>query len=129
MDQVTAADSEPAAPPAGAIAAEQIWKVAQEELRFQLSRPGYETWLANATLVGYDGHTFTIGVPTLLARSWLTERYVPLIRETLSGVLGGDCEVEVMVDPNTTPPADEPAPPAEYDSALTAAVDVDSDPT
>jgi len=127
MDQVTAADTEPAVPLAGAIAAEQIWKVAQEELRFQLSRPGYETWLANATLVGYDGHTFTIGVPTLLARSWLTERYVPLIRETLSGVLGGDCEVEVTVDPNTTPPADEPAP-ADYDSALPA-VDVDSDPT
>src|SRR5438477_12893081 len=56
MDPVSAADSEPAVPLAGAIAADQIWKVAQEELRFQLSRPGYETWLANATLVGYDGH-------------------------------------------------------------------------
>ncbi len=24
---------------------EQIWQAAQEELRFQLSKPSYETWL------------------------------------------------------------------------------------
>src|SRR5579884_2188085 len=90
--------------------AQQIWLVAQEELRFQLSRPGYETWLANAVLVASDGHTFTIGVPTRLARDWLTDRYVPLIRETLSGVLGRDCDVVVTVDPAAAPPPDEPAP-------------------
>ena len=31
---------------------EQIWQAAQEELRFQLSKPSYETWLKNASLVG-----------------------------------------------------------------------------
>ena len=57
--------------------AHQIWQSAQEELRFQLARPGYETWLANAVLVDSDGYTFTIGVPTRLARDWLIERYAP----------------------------------------------------
>ena len=73
---------------------QQLWQVAQEELRFQVVRPGYEAWLANAVLVDSDGHTFTVGVPTMFARDWVSERYVPLIRETLSGVLGRDCEVD-----------------------------------
>ena len=30
---------------------QQLWQVAQEELRFQVVRPGYEAWLANAVLV------------------------------------------------------------------------------
>ncbi|MBJ7609817.1 MAG: chromosomal replication initiator protein DnaA [Candidatus Dormibacteraeota bacterium] len=90
--------------------AQQIWQVAQEELRFQLARPGYETWLANAVLVARDGRTFTIGVPTRLARDWVTERYLAVIREILSGLLSTDCEVVITVDPAALPPPDEPAP-------------------
>ncbi len=90
--------------------AQQIWQAAQEELRFQLARPGYETWLANAVLVDSDGHTFTIGVPTRLARDWVTERYVAVIREVLSGLLARECDVVITVDPAAVPPPDEPAP-------------------
>ncbi len=90
---------------------QQIWQAAQEELRFQIATPGYETWLRNAVLLDCeDGHMFTLGVPTRLARDWLTERYVPLIRETLSGLLSRDCEVLITVDPAAAPPPDEPAP-------------------
>jgi chromosomal replication initiator protein len=89
---------------------QQIWQVAQEELRFQLARPGYETWLAKAILVESDGHTFTIGVATRLARDWVREKYVPVIREILSGLLSHDCDVVVTVDPAAVPPLDEPAP-------------------
>jgi chromosomal replication initiator protein len=102
---------------------QQIWKIAQEELRFQLARPGYETWLANAVLVNSDGFTFTLGVPTLLARNWLTDRYLPLIRETLSGVLGHECEVVVTVDPAAAPPPDAPAPMLDPDSAVLSGSD------
>ncbi len=118
MDDATAA--------AGSLAAldpHQIWQIAQEELRFQLARPGYETWLANAVLVGTDGYTFTVGVPTRLARDWLTERYVPLIRETLSGVLGRECEVVITVDPAAAPPPDEPEPLPDPETALLGSAD------
>ena len=96
---------------------QQIWQAAQEELRFQIATPGYETWLRNAVLLNCeDGHMFTLGVPTRLARDWLTERYVPLIRETLSGLLSRDCEVLITVDPAAAPPPDEPAPIADEPS-------------
>ena len=89
---------------------QQIWQVAQEELRFQLARPGYETWLAKATLVESDGHTFTIGVGSNLARDWVREKYASVIRDVLSGLVSRDVDVVVTVDPAAVPPPDEPAP-------------------
>jgi len=125
----TTAEGEPGVLPTAVIDPQQIWQVAQEELRFQLARPGYETWLANAVLVECDGFTFTVGVPTRLARDWVTERYVPLIRETISGVLGRDCEVVIAVDPAAAPPLDEPAPLPDYDSGITPLTEGEDGPT
>src|SRR5438105_2977415 len=124
MDQVSSGEGDAFATTA-TLDPQQVWQVAQEELRFQLSRPGYETWLANAVLVECDGRVFTVGVPTRLARDWLTERYVPLIRETLSGVLGRDCDVRITVDPAAAPPPDEPAPLPDYDAAIPPLADVE----
>ncbi len=79
--------------------AEQIWQAAQEELRFQLSKPSYETWLKNAALVEGDRNAFRIGVPTKLARDWLEDRYSAVIKETLSALVSGDVSVAFEVLP------------------------------
>ena len=97
--------------------AQQLWSSAQEELRFQLARPSYETWLATATLVESDSQRFVIGVPTRLARDWVSERFVSVIQEVLSGLLGHECQVEITIDPTASPPRDEPAPSADFDLA------------
>jgi chromosomal replication initiator protein len=76
---------------------EQIWQAAQEELRFQLSKPSYETWLKNASLVGRERNAFRIGVPTKLAKDWLEDRYSAVIKETLSAIVSGDVQVAFEV--------------------------------
>ena len=76
---------------------EQIWQAAQEELRFQLSKPSYETWLKNASLVGREKNAFKIGVPTKLAKDWLEDRYSAMIKETLSAIVSGDVSVAFEV--------------------------------
>ncbi len=76
---------------------EQIWQAAQEELRFQLSKPSYETWLKNASLVGRERNDFRIGVPTKLAKDWLEDRYSAMIKETLSAIVSGDVTVAFEV--------------------------------
>jgi chromosomal replication initiator protein len=78
---------------------EQIWQAAQEELRFQLSKPSYETWLKNASLVGREKNAFKIGVPTKLAKDWLEDRYSAMIKETLSAIVSGDVSVAFEVIP------------------------------
>src|SRR5258708_2415084 len=101
---------------------EQIWQAAQEELRFQLSKPSYETWLKNASLVGREKNAFKIGVPTKLAKDWLEDRYSAMIKETLSAIVSGDVSVAFEVIPGQTEAAagrtalavaDEPPPEAE----------------
>src|SRR5205085_4313789 len=77
----------------------QIWQAAQEELRFQLSKPSYETWLKNASLVGREKNAFKIGVPTKLAKDWLEDRYSAMIKETLSAIVSGDVSVAFEVVP------------------------------
>ncbi len=108
---------------------EQIWQAAQEELRFQLSKPSYETWLKNASLVGRDKNDFKIGVPTKLAKDWLEDRYSAMIKETLSAIVSGDVSVAFEVVPgqleslsrrSAIAVADEP-PPEEEEPVLAEA--------
>src|SRR5947208_14109319 len=79
---------------------EQIWSVVQEELRFQLAKPSYETWLKNTSLISADGKNFRIGVPSKLAKDWLEDRFAGLIQETLQAVTGGEVEVDFVVATN-----------------------------
>src|SRR5438132_1580019 len=83
---------------------EQIWQAAQEELRFQLSKPSYETWLKNASLVSRERNAFRIGVPTKLAKDWLEDRYSAMIKETLSAIVSGDVSVAFEVMPGQPEP-------------------------
>ncbi len=82
---------------------DEIWRATQEELRFQLARPGYDTWLANASLLEAADGKFKIGVPTRFARDWVTERYLQVITETLSGIVGKECQIEIAIDPRVNP--------------------------
>ncbi len=81
------------------ISPDQLWVAAQEELRFQVSRPGYEAWLKNARLLTLEEESgrAVIGVPTPLARDWVSDRYAAVIRETLSAILNRDVDVEFAV--------------------------------
>jgi chromosomal replication initiator protein len=103
---------------------EQIWQAAQEELRFQLSKPSYETWLKNAALLSLDNNAFRIGVPTRLAKDWLEDRYSALIKETLSAIMAGEVSLafEVVGNGEKGPEApEEPLDGAELEAAAAAA--------
>jgi chromosomal replication initiator protein len=76
---------------------DQVWTAVQEELRFQIAKPSYETWLRNLTLISADGPTYRIGVPSKLAKDWLEDRFAGVIQETLQAVTGNDAEVDFVV--------------------------------
>ena len=81
---------------------EQVWSAVQEELRYQLAKPSYETWVKNASLLSTDGNTFRIGVPSKLAKDWLEDRFAGLIQETLQAVTGTEAEVDFVVTASGT---------------------------
>ena len=76
---------------------DKIWSAVQEELKFQLAKPSYETWVKNAALVSAEGNAFKIGVPSKLAKDWLEDRFSGLIQETLQAVTGTEVEVDFIV--------------------------------
>jgi chromosomal replication initiator protein len=85
---------------------EQIWSTVQDELRFQLAKSSYETWLKNTSLLAIDDNVYRIGVQSKLAKDWLEDRFAGLIQETLQAVMGGDVEVDFVVSPPGRRPAD-----------------------
>ena len=76
---------------------DQIWTAVQEELRFQLAKSSYDTWLKNTRLLSADGSVFRVGVPSKLAKDWLEDRFAGLIQETLQAVTGAEIEVDFVV--------------------------------
>ena len=87
----------------------QIWQAALGELQLQMSRPNYETWFKDTTLVGLEGDTCVIAVPNPFTMEWLETRCVPLIRKTLMGILGRPVEVRFVL--KGAPPPSAPPPP------------------
>jgi len=84
-----------------AMSQEQIWTAVQEELRYQLAKPSYETWVKNTSLQSLEGNTFRIAVPSKLAKDWLEDRFASLIQETLQAVTGTEAEVDFVVAAST----------------------------
>jgi chromosomal replication initiator protein len=91
----------------------QIWTAVQEELRFQLARPSYDTWVKNTMLLSAEGSEFRVSVPSKLARDWLQDRYAGLIQETLQAVTGlevSKLDFEVSDQPHPEPVEELPPP-------------------
>jgi chromosomal replication initiator protein len=84
---------------------QQVWQAALGELQLQMSRPNYETWFKDTTLVGLEGDTCVVAVPNPFTREWLETRCVPLIRKTLVGILGRPVEVRFVLKTPPAPPA------------------------
>ncbi|MBJ7602651.1 MAG: chromosomal replication initiator protein DnaA [Candidatus Dormibacteraeota bacterium] len=79
---------------------EQIWSVVQDDLRFQIPKSTYETWVRNTVLLSSVGSIFQIGVPSRLHKSWLEDRFAGMIRETLQEVVGSEVQLDFVVSRN-----------------------------
>ena len=101
VDAARAADGSPTlsenAQGSGA-AEEQVWKTALVELRHQMTKATFDTWLCGTRLVQCADSVATIAVRSEYARDWLANRLRPVVARTLSGVLGHQVEVQFVVN-------------------------------
>ena len=101
VDAARAADGSPtlseSAQGSGA-AEEQVWKTALVELRHQMTKATFDTWLCGTRLVQCADSVATIAVRSEYARDWLANRLRPVVARTLSGVLGRQVEVQFVVN-------------------------------
>ncbi len=74
-----------------------LWKQALHELRFQMTRATFDTWLQGTYIADVQDDVLTIAVRTEYAQAWLENRLLPLIQRTLTGLLGRAVGVRIAV--------------------------------
>lgn len=80
----------------------EIWEIARSQLRLQMTKSTYETWVRDTTCLAYEDSAFVIGVPNAYAKDWLSLRLRPLIKRTLVSIVGHAVEITFVVQPMTS---------------------------
>jgi len=79
-----------------------LWERAADRMRDQLGQVGFETWIGPLNFVGVDGRTATIEAPNRFFKDWVNERYLPLLRQSLSAEVGETVDVKLTLGENGT---------------------------
>jgi len=84
----------------------EIWKVALRDLKLQMTRAAFDTWLRDSHLVEEENGTLVIGVPNVYARDWLEHRLKKVILRTLKQITREDTAVRFVVHSKHAPDDD-----------------------
>ena len=88
----------------------EIWDIARSQLRLQLPRSTYETWVRDTTCLAHEDGAFVIGVANAYAKDWLSLRLRPLIKRALVGIVGQAVDITFIVQPVRLDDAPDAAP-------------------
>jgi chromosomal replication initiator protein len=94
-----------------ALPPKEAWEVARSQLRLQMTKSTYDTWVRDTVCLAHEDGAFVIGVPNAYARDWLAMRLRGLITRTLSSIVGRTVEVSFVVRPTTADGAEATAGP------------------
>ena len=76
---------------------EMAWQACLSQLRMEMSKASYDTWLASAQMVGFEGDTFTIGTHNEYGRDWLASRLTTTLNRLLQAILSSAVQVKFIV--------------------------------
>ena len=82
------------------VPARHIWESALDELRLQVNKPNYRTWLSKTHGIGYEKDRFVVGVPNTFVAEYLDKNQRSLIEKVLRGVTQEEVQVLFRVDGN-----------------------------
>ena len=74
-----------------------VWQKAADRMRDSLGQVGYETWIRPLNFLGLKDRTATIEVPNRFFRDYVTDRYVELLRQSLSAEVGGQVDIKLTL--------------------------------
>ena len=98
--------------------AQQVWASALENLRPQVSRPAFETWLAESRGEAYIEGKFVVATPNRFIAEMLGHRLHPLVERAVRDVTGEVLSIEYAVETQS----DETCPVCEGAGDVSAAV-------
>jgi len=74
---------------------EALWQKATGRLRETLGQVGFETWIGPLNFIGLQGKTAVLEAPNKFFRDWVNERYIDVLRQSLSAEAGDTLEVNL----------------------------------
>ncbi len=75
----------------------EVWGVVLGELREEMKRADFDTWVKPIRLREISGSKFVIEIANAYAREWIINRLERRIEQILGGTIGAKCELVVMV--------------------------------
>ena len=66
---------------------EKAWLAAKSQLKMDLSRSAFDTWVEPISFISFDGEMFTFGCPNAACRDWATNRLTTTLERSLCGIL------------------------------------------
>ncbi len=90
-----------------------VWEQVLAHLRSTLNNATFNLTFGKSDALDMDGQRIRMSVETEFARSWVVQRYLPVLKDALFEVLGTDIAVDVVVvppDDATADPSSEAAP-------------------
>jgi chromosomal replication initiator protein len=72
-----------------------VWQKAADRVRETLGQVSFETWIGPLSFVAMDGGTATIEAPNRFFRDWVSDRYLDLLRHSLSAEVGGPVDIKL----------------------------------
>lgn len=77
--------------------AEQAWLATMGQLKMDMSKAAFDTWVKNCELAGYEDNKFTISVTNPYARDWLESRLSTTVTRVLTGIMNHPQEVAFVL--------------------------------
>lgn len=76
-----------------------LWQTALGQLRLQMTRATFDTWLKSSQGLSLQGDTLVIGVPNAYAKDWIEQRLEPTVLQTLTDINGRSLDCSFVVAP------------------------------
>jgi chromosomal replication initiator protein len=72
-----------------------MWQKAADRIRETLGQVSFETWIGPLSFVAMDSGTATIEAPNRFFRDWVSDRYLDLLRHSLSAEVGEPVDIKL----------------------------------
>ncbi len=82
-----------------------MWQKAADRMRDTLGQVSYETWIGPLSFVAMNNGTATIEAPNRFFRDWVSDRYLDLLRHSLSAEVGEPIDIKLTFGNDAGAPA------------------------
>ena len=79
--------------PGTEVDARAAWDQVRDELRLQMTRATFDTWLGGAEVIGVSEAGVTVLARDVYAAEWLQSRWCTPIQRTMSGIVGQEMDI------------------------------------